>query len=351
MSMFFFEKKENENKAPQPRRANAARVEGDTFTVFIRRMREMVGLTNEEPSTASKQSLRTDEAAYLQYIERSLHQKREEDASHSNREGEAGDFKLLSRVVLTIWPGSDREWKALQKEISVILARKGATSGQEIARLDRLISKIDDWQEKNFGKGRFLSPRAHLDLLKVYWFVKQLQRTLVGEGGPEESLQTLASKAEKLKSGSWLFRTTFTEIKEALENYKHYKQIGDPSNACAMRQQLKQLTTQWLVHAHTQEKVIVSQELRELATSRVRRLSMKASASQDLTPATSPGDLQASKKEFEEKIARVDELLPRSFWNLWGLWGRDTKLEAIQKNTAKIQETLSLGHKEKLIKV
>ena len=135
--MFFFEKKENENKAPQPRRANAARVEGDTFTVFIRRMREMVGLTNEEPSTASKQSLRTDEASYLQYIERSLHQKREGDVSHSNTE--EGDLELLSRIALNIRPGSDREWKALQKKIPAILAREGATSDKKIAHLDRLI--------------------------------------------------------------------------------------------------------------------------------------------------------------------------------------------------------------------
>ncbi|MCG8340208.1 MAG: hypothetical protein MI674_02925, partial [Cytophagales bacterium] len=290
----------------------------------------------EEPSTASKQSLRADEAAYLQYIERSLDRKMEGSSSHSNRE-EKEDLELLSRRALTIQPWFDPEWKALQEAIPAILTRKGATSGERgSARLDRILSKIDDWEEKNFGKNKFLSHRTHLELLKVYWFVKKLQRALLGDVSPEESLQNLACEAWRLKSESWFFKNTLTEIKEALEKYKCYKQIGGDSDVCAIRQQLKQLTSQWLVHAQTQEKVIVSHELRRLVALRRDR---QASASQDLIPATSPGDLQANKEEFEETIGRIGNL-PTSDLG-----------EAIQKVAAKIQRTLSLGQKAKLIKV
>ncbi|MCG8339695.1 MAG: hypothetical protein MI674_00250 [Cytophagales bacterium] len=331
MSMFFGGNKENEKKDHQSR------------TIFsFRRRRE------EKASSGRDQSLRADEAAYLQYIERSLDRKMGGYSSHSNRK-EKEDLELLSRIAFNMRTESDAEWEALQSEILAV--NGAATSGQEIAHLEELISRIDDWQQKNFGKGRFLSRRTHQELLAVYKLVKQLHQTVgeVWDDISESKLDNLAREAKGLKSGRLLFSTTFSKIKRALKRYEYYQQRDDRSNACAMRKPLRQLTTQWLSHAHTKEKVIVSQELKEVATLRLSRV-MELSASQKLTPADLQAREEETQKKFEEAIAGIGKQSTRSLWNLWGLWGRDAALETTQKEFAEVGNVPSFGEKIAVIK-
>ncbi|MCG8340908.1 MAG: hypothetical protein MI674_06600, partial [Cytophagales bacterium] len=331
MSMFFGGNKENEKKDHQLR----------NIFPFMRRR-------EEKASTDRDQSLRADEAAYLQYIERSLDRKMEGYSPHSNREEEKEDLELLSRIAFNMRTESDTEWEALQSEIFAI---RGATSGQEIAHLEELISRIDDWQQKNFGKGRFLSRRTHQELLAVYKLVKQLHRTVgrIWDDISEEDLDNLALEAKRLKSGSLFFSTTFSKIKRALKRYEYYQQRDDRSNACAMRKPLRQLTTQWLSHAHTKEKVIVSQELKDVATLRLSRV-MELSVSQKLTPADLQAREEETRKKFEGAIACIGKKSARSLWNLWGLWGRDAALEATQEEFAEVGNVFSFGEKAEVIK-